>query len=1223
MTKRNLLFVSLFWLTLTFSSPAQTITGNASDTTNYPYWIQMMNDPGENFYHVQRAFNLYYDNKDMTKIKGWKPFKRWEYRMLEGRIYPDGTRRPEDHVMKAYETYIATHPGSRSQNGTWTNLGPFTLPEGRGYKGLGRLNAIAFDPLNPDIVWIGSPAGGLWKTTTNGNEWTSATQDLPSLGVSSILIDYTNPDIMYIGTGDRDAGDASGIGVYRSTDGGESWEPWNIGISSHTVGRLLMHPTNHLIIYAATNGGLYRSANGGANWSRVENGDFKDVVFKPNDPNIVYAAGNGNFFRSANNGLSFTQVTDGLPSSSRAAIAVTPDNPNYVFVILTNGDSFKGLYRSTNSGQSFTTQSTAPNIMSWGCTGGDGGQAWYDLDIACDPNNSDIIFAGGVNCFKSSTGGTTWNISSHWWGDCGVPSVHADLHVLEFNPLNDRLYAGNDGGIYYTDNLGTNWIEITNGLPIGQVYKIGQSATQRNKTVNGYQDNGTSTYMGSYWQNIMGGDGMECAVDPVDANYSYGTVYYGYIARQYQNSNNGTVAENGFNGINESGAWVTPFILDEKNPNIMFVGYKNVWRSTNVKAPSSQIIWQKISSGLGGIDDQDMRVLEQSPANTDILYAARYDNKFFMTENCKGASPVWTDLTGLLPESGGINDMECDPYDENVIVISQNNKIYKSYDRGLTWENISGSLPDVAYTSIAAYKNSHEGLYVSSDIGVFYRDAFMDNWMMFSDGLPVDASVTEIEIYYDGADPAGDIIRAGTYGRGLWESDVYHTAPVADFTTNETILPPGCSINFTDLSSGIPTMWNWQFEGADPSFSNDRNPSFITYETQGTFQVKLIVSNEAGTDSVTFTDYITVDETILPLADFIADKTSICSNGIVHFTDLTQYCPVAWHWTFSPNSIDFKEGTDEFSENPIVEFRQSGLYEVALTVQNNNGEVTHIHPDYIKTGGFNLPFVEDFETGTLGDRDWTVENPDFNTTWQNYLIEETGNHTARMKFYGYFKMAERDRLITPYLNFSELTNVYLTFDHAYAQRFSQKDSLVVYISSGCDEAWTRIWANGPDGNGIFETSPSTPYEFLPVVNDDWCSLGWGADCFTIDLSEWAGSKNIRIAFESYNNLGNNLYLDNITVSNTTGNAEILPVPGSFTIYPNPGKDVFNVLADGLTGDFRLEVINVQGQAVLVDQFINNDRILERKIDLTGYPKGVYLMRLISGETNQLRKLVLE
>lgn len=1220
---KRLLLISLLLGSLTFTSLAQSTTVAAQDTASYPYWIEMMSDPSQNFYTVQRAFNTYFENKDMKKIKGWKPFKRWEYRMLEGRIYPDGTRRPEDHIIKAYESYITSHKGARSLAGDWTNLGPFTLPDGKGYKGLGRLNAIAFDPVDPNIIWVGSPSGGLWKTTTGGNAWVSSTQDLPSLGVSAILIDYTNPSVMYIGTGDRDAGDAPGIGVYRSVDGGQSWEPWNLGMTNRVVGRLLMHPTNNMIIFAATNGGLYRTSSGGSTWTLVQSGDFKDVVFKPGAPDIVYASGNGKFYRSTNGGLSFTQITSGLPGSSRLAIAVSTNQPAYVYVILTNDDSFKGFYRSTDSGLNFTTQSTAPNIMSWDCSGGSGGQAWYDLDVACDPTNANIVFAGGVNCFKSSTGGTTWNISSHWWGDCSVPAVHADLHVLEFNPLNNRLYAGNDGGVYYSPDMGTSWIEITNGLPIGQVYKIGQSATVKDKTMNGYQDNGSAVYLGDHWRNVMGGDGMECAVDPVDANYSYGTVYYGSISRMYQDINNGTVAENGFNGINESGSWVTPFILDEKNPNIMFVGYKNIWRSTNIKAPSSQIFWQKISNSLAGINDQDMRVLEQSPVNSDILFAARYDNKLFRTDNCKAVNPDWYNLTSLLPQAGGINDIEFDPFNQNIVYISLNNKIYKSVDLGQSWEDISGTLPNVAYTSIAAYKNSHDGLYISSDIGVFYKDKFMEDWIMFSNNLPPDASVTEVEIYYDAADPSGDIIRAGTYGRGLWESDVYHAAPTADFQANETLVPPGCSINFTDLSSGVPTSWYWEFNGANPSVSNERNPSGIIYGSTGTYQVKLVVMNEEGSDTTVYNDYITVNDELLPLVDFSVDHASICTNGIVHFTDLTQYCPYSWEWSFTPSSVNFKEGTDKNSQNPIVEFRQTAMYTVTLIVTNNNGQDTLTRTNFIQSGGYVLPFEETFETGTLEQRNWTVLNPDFGYTWTDFQIPETGNNVAKMKMYGYFKLGERDGLISPFLNFSQFGNVYLTFDHAYAQRFNQKDSLIIYVSSGCEENWTRIWAGGPDGNGSFETSPPDSYEFVPVTNQDWCSIGWGAACFTLDLSEWAGDDNVKIKFESFNDLGNNLYLDNIVVTNTTGNVDILPALGTFTVYPNPSHGLFTLYAAGIKGPQVLEVINSQGQMVMQESFSNSNEAYQRTIDMSKFSKGVYMLRLVNGEKVHLKKIILE
>jgi len=614
LTMTRKFFFALLLGLFSFSLHAQTNFTLPEDAAHNPYWIEMMQDPEINFFDVQHAFNVYMEGRDLSRIKGWKPFRRWEYRMLEGRIFPDGTRRPEDHVINEYRQYVASNPDARSPEGSWVNLGPYEIPVSRGYVGLGRLNAIAFDPVDPDVIWVGAPSGGLWKTTTGGNSWTSSTQHLPSLGVSSILIDHTNHSVMYIGTGDRDAGDAYGIGVYRSTDGGETWEQWNNGMGNRIVGMMVMHPANNQIILAATNGGIYRTTDAGATWTLILSGNFKDIVLKPNNPNLVYATGNGNFFRSTDNGQTFSLIGNGLPGSSRASVAVTPANPNYVYVILTNSDSFKGLYRSTDSGQNFSLRSSSPNIMSWGCNGGDGGQAWYDLDIAVDPTNSDIVFAGGVNCFKSSSGGTTWNISSHWWGDCGVTAVHADLHILEYNPLNNRLYAGNDGGIYYTDNQGASWVLISNDLPISQIYKIGQSATVKDKVVIGTQDNGSSTYLGdNYWLATLGGDGMECAVDPQNADYSYASIYYGYIARFYQNINNGTVAQNGFNGINESGAWVTPFILDENDPNIMFVGYKNIWRSTNIKAPSSQIAWQMVSDNLAGSNSQNMRVLEQSP----------------------------------------------------------------------------------------------------------------------------------------------------------------------------------------------------------------------------------------------------------------------------------------------------------------------------------------------------------------------------------------------------------------------------------------------------------------------------------------------------------------------------------------------------------------------------------------------------------------------------------
>ena len=1209
---------------LSFTGFAQSaLPSNPPDMANYPYWIDMMQDPSVNFFDVQNAFNTYWKDRPVTRSSGFKPFKRWEYMMQESRIFPDGTRRPADHIYNEYMKYIQTHPDARSENGNWTNLGPFVLPDGKNYKGLGRLNAIAFDPEDPDIIWVGSPSGGLWKTVTGGNNWTSSTDNLPSLGVSSILIDYTDADVMYIGTGDRDAGDAEGMGVFRSTDGGETWEPWKTGMGNRVVGRLLMHPSNHLIILAATNAGIYKTTDGGANWLLVKSGDFKDVVFKPGSTTIVYGAASGNFYRSTNTGSTFVQVTNGLPGAARGAIAVTPADPEIVYFFLTTDTEYKGLYRSTDGGLNFTMRSNSPNIMSWDCAGGSGGQAWYDLDVTADPENANVIFGGGVNCFKSTNGGTTWAISSHWWGDCSVPAVHADLHVLEYNPVDGKLYAGNDGGIYWTADGGTNWNLISNGLPISQVYKIGQSATVRDKVLNGYQDNGTSTYLGSHWQFTLGGDGMECAVDNKDAAWSYATLYYGSISRYYNNGYNADVAGNGIYGIDESGSWITPFLLDEKDPGIMFVGFKNIWRCDNVKAPTNQIQWTRISYNLGGSNSQDLRALEQSTANTDILYASRYDNRFFRTNDAHAASPSWVDLTSLLPENAGINDLECHPTDPDIVYMAQNNKIYKSTDQGMSWQNITGTLPDVAYTSISYYKNSHEGLYVTSNVGVFYKDKFMSDWVMFSNGLPVDASISEGEIWYDPDSAQNDVIRVGTYGRGMWESDMYHTQPDVNFYASKTLIPPGCSVDFTDMTSGVPTAWTWTFEGANQATSTDRNPSGIQYDTAGIYQVKLVASNEAGLDSLVKTEYITVSSSILPEANFNSDQKIICINGIVHFYDSTLYCPDSWQWSFDPITVAFHDGTNANSQNPVVEFRQPEDYTVTLIVSNTNGLDTLIKTAYIHSGGFSLPFSEDFESGTLAANSWTVVNPDNGPTWATYNIAETGNTTVRLKFYGYYKMQERDQLISTYLNFSNLTDAYLSFDHAYAQRFSQKDSLIIYVASGCQDDWTRVFAGGPDGNGIFETAPPTPYEFIPLSQDEWCGSGWGADCFTIDLTPWAGQNDVRIRFESYNNLGNDLYIDNILVSSTTGTPEVVQTTGKLAIYPNPGKGLFNIDGSGLTGHSTIQVVNLQGQMIHSETADLLQGNFHKVIDLSAIPAGIYFIRLVNESDVIIKKIVIQ
>jgi PKD repeat protein len=1179
--------------------------------TEHPYWIEMMQDESVNFYTVQHAFEVYWKDRKITKSCGWKPFKRWEY-MMSSRVNPDGSRPSADLVWQEYHNYLDKNPESKSNAGNWENLGPHLIPS-KGYEGLGRINAFGFHPTDAKIIYVGAPSGGFWISDDYGASWRTTTDQLPSLGVSSIATDYDDPSIIYIGTGDRDAGDAAGIGVLKSFDGGESWELYNNGMGNTIVGRLVMHPVNPLVIWAATSNGIFKTINGGESWINKKGGNFKELVMKPDDADILYASNGGSFYRSANGGESWVQINSGLPSGSRSVIAVSPANPQLVYFLITTSDSFKGLYRSTDAGLNFTVRSTSPNIMSWGCNGGSGGQAWYDLDVAADPVNPEILFAGGVNCFKSSDGGATWQISSHWWGDCGVPAVHADLHVLEYNPVDGRLYAGNDGGIYWTADQGSSWHETSDGLAISQVYKIGQSATVRDKVINGYQDNGTSTYIGTdNWRTNLGGDGMECVVDHQNANYSYGSLYYGDIFRIINNNEQAKIAGNGVGGINESGAWVTPFLLHEENPLTMFAGFKNVWRAPNVKTGNPT--WTKISNNLGGTNNVLMRVLEHSPADVNILYAAREDRTLFRSDNVNDASPQWVNLTSTLPANVSINDLEADPFDPATVYMCQGTGVYKSTDKGVTWQDITGSLPGVSKNDIAFYRNSQEGLYLGTDAGIYYRDAFMNDWIRFNDGFPASARVTELEIYYGLFDPTEDVIRAGTYGRGLWSSDMYHAFPVANLVADQTIVPPNAVIHFKDMSSGVPTQWEWLFEGGTPATSSARNPE-VTYEIPGTFDVSLVVTNEFGTHSVTFDNYIEVDALLLPVAGFSASRTAICEGETVYFTDLSQNAPSSWEWTFVPANVVYLENTTANSANPVVQFLSSVPYTVTLKATNTVGFDIITKENYIQSGGYATPFDADFSEG-FNKQSWSVVNPDSKITWD--IAQPTWSPgdapAAFMNFFGYNQMNQRDQLISPPLNLTYINDPTLMVDYAYTYRMSLKDSLVIYISDDCGETWSRVFGGSGDN---FVTTPPQDENFDPTGPGEWCELITDTECISIDMSQYAGKQNVQVKFESLNKFGNNLYLANIRVTSPTAIKETAGAEKIFTIHPNPFEGSF-VISVKDAGSYQMTILNRLGQQVLSKTLSG-----ATSVDLSDQANGLYFVKVTDGSKIWIEKVVMQ
>ena len=876
-----------------------------------------MDDPDANFFETQKAFEIYFENRERHPGDGWKVFKRWENQWKDY-LNPDGTLIDVTQFAEAFEQWKITDnqentQGIESANGAWEEIGPIAKPyNGTGQpNGNGRLNAIGFHPTNEDIFWVGAPAGGLWKTTDGGDTWTSNTDDLATLGVSSILINPSNTNIMYIGTGDRDAGDAPGRGVYKSVDGGTNWTVSNSGMGNREVSAMVMHPTNPSYIVAATSGGIYRTQNAGSTWTLESSNTsfYKDLKYKPGSSTVLYAtetSGGAGFYKSVNGGDTWTQITSGLPTTAqRYSIGVSADDANVVYLLRSIGSAYGGVYKSTNSGASFSTQSTTPNILGWSENGaGSGGQGWYDLTIEVDPDDADIIYVGGVNIWKSVNSGVNWDCVGHWVGSSTAASVHADQHWFAYSPVNGNLYACNDGGLYYTDDDGATWPEISAGLGIAQLYKLGVSQQTHELVINGYQDNGTAIWDDTIFRTERGGDGMECIIDYSDDNYMYASVYYGNIARSTNNGYSfGGFAANNTNGITESGAWVTPYILDKDNPNIMFIGYKNIWRTTTAK--SGSVSFSAISNSLAGSNSSNMRQLRQSKVDGNRLYAIRSDNKLFRSDNALSTSPTWTNLSTYLPISGTLRDIETDPNDNNTVWISIGNQIWKSINGGTSWFNITGNLPNLSYNTVIADPLSDGGLYVGGYAGIYYTDDNNSNWVSFYDDFPDNVQVRELEIYHPQGNWQGSRIRAATYGRGLWESDLYDPGtldPLAFFDL---------SLDSSDIcSSDTIQLYNNSAYGVDstlweitPSTSvtfvnstsdTSMNP-FIVLSDTGFYSIKLTVTNGNGTDSIIADSAIVVSSGLsFPWFDDFEDETPCGSGGCA------TSCEVV-HWSNVPN----------------------------------------------------------------------------------------------------------------------------------------------------------------------------------------------------------------------------------------------------------------------------------------------------------------------------------
>jgi PKD repeat protein len=828
----------------------------------------LMHDSVAPFKVIQGAFEKQWEGKDhKVKAKGWKAFKRWEY-FHKNRVDANGNL--VNIGAKNYEEYNkffrsasnqATQKTASSNNlmasGNWTYIGPPGGISGAG-GGAGRTTFIRFDPNNSSIMYAGSPAGGLWKSTNGGSSWSVLCDQLASLGCSDLAIDPSNSSILYMATGDADGTDTYSFGVMKSIDAGVTWNTTGLVYSSgstSTISRLLIDPSNPQTLYAATSSGIMKTTDGAINWYNVKTGVYKDLEFKPFHSSTIYACTSGSFFVSRNSGTTWTSVTTNFPATiGRSSIAVTPADSQYVYMLGSlpasagaDAYGFGGLIRSTDGAATFTLMSSTPNIMGWNTSGSDqGGQGWYDIALAVSPTSKNTIFTGGVNVWKSTNGGTTMTNNTNWWGT-GSTSIHADQHYLEFLPgSGTTLFAANDGGVYKTTNTGTGWTDVSTGLQIAQQYNLGVSQTNSALTVTGWQDNGINLHNTTNCSEILGADGFECIISWASSSVIYGESYYGDINKSTTGGGSfSNIVSSGGTGVDEDGAWNTPYIQHPTASGTLLVGKSQVYRSTN-----SGTSWAQVGtlSGNGLLSK-----LAYAPSNPNYIYVTDGGGLWVSTN---GTS--FTNKSTLLP-AANITGFGIDASDPSIVYISSSgynngNKVFVTKDAGNTWQNYSTGLPNVPCNDIVFQAGTYDALYLGTDVGVFYRDSTMSNWIAYSDGMP-NVVISELEIQVS----AGKL-RAATYGRGLWETDLYTaptSAPVANFTSNRSKVCMSKSIDFTDLSTNLPSTWNWTFTGGTPSTSTLQYPT-VSYSVAGTYPVTLVSSNVAGSDSVVDSTYVTV-----------------------------------------------------------------------------------------------------------------------------------------------------------------------------------------------------------------------------------------------------------------------------------------------------------------------------------------------------------------------------
>lgn len=736
-------------------------------------------------------------------------------------------------------------------NARWTERGPGNVG--------GRTRAILVDRNDPTgkTVFVGSSLGGLFKNTniTDGaKSWERINDWLDNLTISSLAQDPRNPKIMYAGTGDTDANDARGLGIYKSIDGGKSWKIIESTRTSGvfaSVAAIIVTPDNSTI-YAATFAGLQRSKDGGDTWEKVlgsgvgANSDRIYNVQLGNDKRL-YASTTSTIYKSTQSGNAgtWTPLT-GYPTNwSRTEIAVAPTDPNVVYAVGSVGGSGSNVYRSGDGGATWIQKAPPTFIDGCGGAGTTGdftrGQAWYDLCIIVDPTNANTIWIGGIDMFRSQDAGNTWTQASFWAGCPGRKYAHADHHILYFDPLDPSvLYSGNDGGVFRVNNAAGSFNIDERNLGFISTLFYGCAMhpdSAASHFLAGAQDNGTLLLQGKGIANVngrsIGGDGFLSFIDQDQPNdIQIGSLYGGVW---FLSSNNGATFSQ---AANSNGGFFCPADYDDKN-NILYAqtGNGDLFRwNLNDK---TQVTLDFARVTLTGVST----VFSDENVNGRV-YVGRSNGTLYRADGANSGTNI-SSVTQIGTFIGNVSSIDVERGDPLHILVTMsnyglNNNIYESRDGGVSWFSCEPSgFPDMPVRWGIFNPNDNKSAFIATDAGVWSTDFLNSTNTVWQPPVPVRGTplVRTDRLEWRKSDK---MLLAGTYGRGLWTSSVLGKAQaVAEYPAVTYLNVP---VDFLGVNSVSADRYRWLFSdnGATDTLENTQH----TFSSVGKFDVSLTINND-------------------------------------------------------------------------------------------------------------------------------------------------------------------------------------------------------------------------------------------------------------------------------------------------------------------------------------------------------------------------------------------